>query len=173
MASSIDSALAKMAGTAGFVEARLRGLRGVFTTLAEQHHELGALLGRLEEAKEPEKRKELWTEIRRELVSHEQAELIEIYPLLEAHERTRAIAREHIEDADELELQVRELDRSELESEEWTAALGRLISKFDEHVKLEEEHLFLEVQEALGEQAAKELEEPFLRTKELALGALR
>lgn len=173
MSSSIDSALAKMAGTAGFVEARLRGLRGVFTTLAEQHHELGALFGRLEDATELERRTELWKEIRRELVSHEQAELIEIYPLLEAHDVTRVIAREHVEDADDLELLVQELDRTPMEGDEWKQALKRLIAKFDEHVKLEETKLFVEVQEALGEEAAKQLEEPFLRTKELALGALR
>jgi len=172
MPNPLENAVAKVAGTAGVVEARFRGLRGVFTALAEQHHEVGSLLARAESATDPEKRQELWNEIRKELISHEQAELIDLYPLLESNELTRGISRDHASDVEALEPLIQEIARIGVASSEWAPAIRRLIATVKAHVKLEETKLFPAAQDALGETVAKELEAPLLRTKALAKEAL-
>lgn len=83
MPNRMDSMISKGAGMVKAVKARLEGLVGVFKTLAEQHGEVAALLKRLQHS--PDKRSELWPEIRRELLSHERAELREVY----AHRHVR------------------------------------------------------------------------------------
>ena len=85
MSNPFQDLVAKVTGKAAGVEARAKGLKGVFRKLAEQHHEVGSLLASAQKADDPAG---LWQRIRTELVSHEQAELVEIYPVLVANERT-------------------------------------------------------------------------------------
>jgi hemerythrin superfamily protein len=172
MANSVEHVKAKVAGITGAVEARFKGLKGVFTKLAEQHHQVSSLLSALEKTDDLTRRAALWAEIRRELVSHEQAELVQVYPVLEDYETTREIAHRHTEAASELEAAVQELDGIGFQSDAWRPALERLIAKVRAHVELEEEQLFPRAQEALGDDAARELEAPFERAKELALERL-
>ena len=67
-------------------------------------------------------RNELWAEIRKELISREQGELLEVYPLLESYESTRALARRHAEHANELEDAISELDALGAAAPAWKAA---------------------------------------------------
>jgi hypothetical protein len=76
MPSRIDSMLSHGLGKVKEVKARLTGLVGVFATLAEQHGEVAALLQSARRS--DEKFAELWPTIRRELISHEHAELREV-----------------------------------------------------------------------------------------------
>ena len=91
MPNPIENIAAKAAGKVGAIEAMAKGLNGVFVTLAEQHHEACVLLSRAEGTKDAEKRRELWTEIKKQLVSHERAELAEVYPALGSDSRTEDI----------------------------------------------------------------------------------
>src|SRR5689334_13823575 len=95
MQNPIESAIAKVAGVTAAVDARFKGLRGVFTKLAEQHHQVDVLLQSAQATTDFVKRAQLWRQIRKELISHEQAELLEVYPLLEAHEATQLMAAAH------------------------------------------------------------------------------
>jgi hemerythrin HHE cation binding domain-containing protein len=168
MPNPIQNAVAKVAGKAAGVEARLKGLKGVFAKLAEQHHEAGALLGSTESATDHTKRRELWQQVRKELMSHEQGELLEIYPVLEGYDATREIARRHADHASELEGLIRQVDAIGVQSDAWRPALERLIAKVKEHVEKEETEFFPRAQEALGDDAARQLEKPFLRAQEMA-----
>ncbi|HEY3500639.1 MAG TPA: hemerythrin domain-containing protein [Polyangiaceae bacterium] len=172
MPNPIENFAAKVAGKTAAVEARLKGLKGVFNKLAEQHHALGSLLSRAESAEDPTSRAALWHEIRKELVSHEQAELLEIYPALAGNERTRAIAVAHADGASELEALIEEVDRMPPQTSDWKPALARLRAKVKEHVEIEETQYFPAAQAALGERAAKQLEAPFLAAKEMAMAKL-
>jgi hemerythrin superfamily protein len=169
MPNAIENAVAKVAGKTGAVEARFKGLKGVFTKLAEQHHEVGALLSRAESATDFSKRRDLWGEIRKQLISHEQGELLEIYPALESYAATRDVARRHAEEAGELEALIREVDSVGFQSDAWQPTLANLIAKVTEHVQIEETEFFPRAQEALGEDAAKQLEAPFMKAKEQAM----
>jgi hypothetical protein len=168
MPNPIENAVAKVAGMTGAVEARFRGLKGVFMKLAEQHHQVSAMLTRAESATDHTKRHDLWQEIRRELMSHEQGELMEVYPVLEGYDATRQIAREHADRAGELEGLIRQVDAIGYQSDAWLPALQRLIAKVKEHVETEEKDYFPRAQEAMGDEVAKQIEQPFLRTKEMA-----
>jgi len=167
MPNPIQNAVAKVTGKAAGVEARLKGLKGVFAKLAEQHHEVGALLSNAESATDHTTRRELWQKIRKELLSHEQGELLEIYPVLEGYDATREIARQHADQAGELEGLIRQVDAIGVQSDAWRPALERLIARVKEHVQKEEEDFFLRAQAALGDEAARQLEKPFLRAQDL------
>jgi hypothetical protein len=169
MNNPLENVKAKVAGIAGAVGARAKGLKGVFLKLAEQHHELGSLLATAEGTKDFTKRAELWSKIRRELVSHEQAELLQVYPILDDYEVTRDIVRRHTEEATELETAVRELDGIGFQADEWHPALVRLIALVKAHVELEEEEFFPRAQDAIGDDAAREPETPYARAQQLAL----
>lgn len=171
MSNPMQNVVVKAAGKAAAVEAHFKGLRGVFTKLAEQHHAVAALLTRAMHTEELRERNELWMEIRKELISHEQGELLEVYPVLESYEAIRDIARRHVEHANELEDSIRELDAIGAGSIAWRPALDRLIASVNEHVALEEQDLFPRAQQAVGEDVARQLEKPFLRAKELAAKA--
>src|SRR5687767_1231587 len=57
----------------------LRPLAGVFETLAEQHRQILYLLRRASSTRGRAKRRELWTQARRQLLSHERAEEQAVY----------------------------------------------------------------------------------------------
>jgi hypothetical protein len=168
MPNPLENVTAKVVKKTAAVAARIEGLKGVFVTLAEQHHELGSLLERLEATSDFTHRVDLWRDIRRELISHEQGELAVIYPALDATDEAREIAQTHSTDTGELERQVSNVDHTPVQSDEWEAALGVLIAKVREHVELEENELFPRAQRALGEDASRQLEEPFRVAKEAA-----
>lgn len=164
----IQNAVAKVAGKAGGIEARLKGLRGVFAKLSEQHHEVAAMLSSAASAADHTTRRDLWQEIRKALVSHEQGELVAVYPVLESYDATREIARRHADHAGELEGLIRQVDAIGVQSDAWRPALERLIAKVTEHVEKEEKDFFPRAEEALGDEAARQLEEPFLRAQAAA-----
>jgi hypothetical protein len=71
MPNPVENVVAKAVGKAAAVEARLKGLKGVFMKLAEQHHQVASLLARAESTEDFTVRASLWRQIRKELVSHE------------------------------------------------------------------------------------------------------
>jgi hemerythrin superfamily protein len=172
MPNTVENVVAKVVGKSAAIEARLKGLKGVFLKLAEQHHEVGSLLARAESTEDFTTRATLWRQIRKELVSHEQAELLQIYPALSGLDAVSDIVAAHANDATEIETSIAEVDAIAVQTAEWKPALRRLIEKVTEHVELEESELFPKAQRALGADAAQKLEEPFERTKAMAAARL-
>jgi len=168
MPNPIQNAVAKGAGKPAAVEAGTKGLRGVFARLAEQHRDVNTLLSIAVCTSDVAKRRTLWQRIRTELIAHEQAELLEIYPLLEANDATRDIARRHTAHAADVEELIDEVDTVGAEAEGWQPALERLIAKLQQHIEKEENEFFPRAQQALGEAATKQLEKPLLRAKDHA-----
>ena len=161
MPNRMDSMISKGAGMVKAVKARLEGLVGVFKTLAEQHGEVAALLKRLQHS--PDKRSELWPEIRRELLSHERAELREVYPVLRQYGETRVLAEHHDQEASELESLIQRLDL--ITTDDWRPLFDQLVETVLHHANEEEEKIFPNAQDAIGHDAARELEQRFLSAK--------
>lgn len=161
MPNRMDSMLSKGAGMMKGVKARLEGLTGVFKTLAEQHGEVTAMLKRLQS--KPEKKTELWPEIRRELLSHERGEMREVYPVLRQHVQTRALAEHHDQEAAEMERLIERLDIAT--ADEWRSLFDQLVDTVTHHANEEESEIFPKAQEAIGDQAARDLEPRFLAAK--------
>lgn len=162
MPNRMDSMMSKGAGVMKGIKARLEGLHGVFRVLAEQHGEVSAMLKRLQD--NPEKKAELWPEIRRELLSHERAEMREIYPVLRQHVQTRALADHHDQEAAELERMIQQLD---LQAGDWRALYDQLVDTVVHHATEEENEIFPKAQDAIGDRAAKDLEQKFLAAKRM------
>jgi iron-sulfur cluster repair protein YtfE (RIC family) len=132
----------KATGFAKAVKATFEGFNGVFRHLAQEHGEVSALLIRLKLSSDPDKRRELWPTIRKELLAHEQAEKREVYPAFHQESELRTMAVEHDRDADDLEEVIGELTATPVDSAEWQPILERLIAQVEEHVRDEEEEYF-------------------------------
>jgi len=161
MPNRMDSMLSKGAGVMKGFKARLEGLTGVFKTLAEQHGDVAAMLKRLQS--KPEKKAELWPEIRRELLSHERGEMREVYPVLRQHVQTRALAEHHDQEAAEMERLIEQLDTAT--ADDWRRLFDQLTDTVIHHANEEEGTIFPKAQEAIGDKAAKDLEARFLAAK--------
>jgi iron-sulfur cluster repair protein YtfE (RIC family) len=168
MPNPIEKMAAKGAGKAAAIGARAKGLTGVFNTLAEQHQEAAVLLKRAESVDDPKKRADLWQTIRRELLSHERAEINVVYPALKQNAAVSDIPRHHNEEVPELEAAIREIDNAGFDSPSWSQLVARLRGLVEHHATEEEKEFFPRAEEALGKQASAELDERFMAAKEQA-----
>jgi len=162
----MDSILSRGMGKAKAMKARLTGLVGVFKTLAEQHGEVTALLDRAKTS--DEKFAELWPEIRRELISHERAEVGVIYPMLRAYAQTAEMADHHDIEAGELEALIGRIDSLAIDAPERRQLFQQLIDTVTHHAREEEHDIFPKAQDAIGKDQVRALEDPFLRAKHQA-----
>jgi hypothetical protein len=142
MTTKPEEMASKVMGGAKAAKATLEGFDGVFRHLVREHGEVSALLLRLKASSDPEKRRELWPTIRKELLSHEQGEKREVYPTLRTEAETRPMADEHDKDAGDMEEAIAELTAVAVDSDQWQPTLERLITMVQEHVRDEEEEYF-------------------------------
>jgi hemerythrin superfamily protein len=162
MISRMDSIISTGFGQMKAVKARLTGLVGVFATLSKQHGHVASLMKRLRH--DVTKRDDLWPEIRRELLSHERAELAELYPVLRAIPETLPLAESHDREASEMEAMVKKLDATE-DPTIFMAGFGDLCDAVLRHAYEEEEHIFPKAQKAIGHDRARELDDAFQATQ--------
>jgi hemerythrin superfamily protein len=168
MANPIEQFTAKAVGTAKAVKAGFNGLRGVFLHLAEEHGEVGAMLKRVSKSTDADVRREHWPQIRAELLSHEQGELAEVYPLLASNERTRDIVALHSQEAGQLQEAIAAVDAHDFASPAWGAAFDRLSNLVEQHVAEEENDFFPRAQSVIGEDESKEVLERYEAAKKAA-----
>jgi hemerythrin-like domain-containing protein len=159
---SIQNVTGKHAGQSGAPSTAIRALTGVFAKLVEQHRQVAALLERAEASQSALERQELWSELRRQLLSHERAEVLEVYAALEGYDAARDMVEEHTRQAGELESAMNEVDAVDYDSDTWVSKLRDVMALVDDHVRDEETNFFPRAQEILGEQASRELEERFV-----------
>jgi hemerythrin superfamily protein len=173
MPNPLETVAAKTAAKAANVGARAKGLTGVFAKLAEQHQEASVLLKRAAGADDVQKRRDLWATLRRELLSHERAERQVVYPALEDVADMQDIVQRHAEEADTLEAAITEIDIAGCSSPNWPTHMQRLIALVQKHVDEEEDDFFPRAQEALGKQATRDLEDPFMAAKERVMEGIQ
>jgi hemerythrin superfamily protein len=159
----MDQFIAKGKGAAKAMRARVDGLHGIFATLAKQHAEVGSLLGAVNA--DPDKRSELWPEIRTALLTHERAEMRVLYPELRMHDSLRALANSHDAEAAELERMIHDLDEVEIDSDTWGNLFARLADTVVRHAAEEETEIFPKAQDVLGKDRALVLDPKFHATQ--------
>lgn len=165
MANRMDDVVSHGMGKVKAVKARFEGLIGVFNTLAEQHGEVAALFKRIQD--KPERRGELWPKIRAELISHEQSEIRELYPVLRQFPETAALADQHDAEAREMAATIHRLDELDLHDEAWDVLFDELVANVLHHATQEEERdIFPRAQQVLGEERALELDAKVVATKQ-------
>lgn len=161
-----DTVVSKTKGAAKALVNVVRGLHGVFATLAKQHSEVASLLERA--AQSDEKFVELWPQIRTELLSHERAELRVVYPALRAYSDLRALCDQHEIEAHELENAIASIDNLDPASEARRGEFARLIDMVARHAREEEGAIFPRAQESIGGNESRRLDELFIAAKQFA-----
>lgn len=170
MSNPLEQTLAKGAGMVGAVGAHLRGLDGVFATLVSQHREAASLLSRALDSDDPDKRRELWSEIRRKLMAHETAEKQVVYATLQSYAGMQQIVMQHDREADALDAAIAEVDDAGYANTGWTTSVRALIALIEDHVRHEEEDFFPRALEAIGSDTAKGLSERYDVAHEALMG---
>lgn len=169
--SQTDKIVSKGMGVLKSTQARIEGLTGIFRQLTEEHGEVWALLKRLVDA-DAERRAELFPFVRKELLSHERAELSELYPLLSARIETRSIAEEHDQEAGEMESLLDELSDQPYDGPLWDSLVRRLADAVEHHIEEEEGEYFPVAQDVLGRDMTQALERRYLEKKQMLLQQL-
>jgi hemerythrin superfamily protein len=149
-----------------------RPLVGIFEILVQQHREILESLRRAGSVKTAIMRRERWTQARRQLLSHERAEEQVVYASLDGYVAARTVLEQHGDQTVELELAIADLDATDIESEEWIEQLRDVIAMLADHVRDEENEFFPRAQTLLGENMARELEDPFASAQREVLHAL-
>jgi len=167
MPSRTDKIVSKGMEKAKAVKATVKGIKGVFKTLMEQHGEASGLLRRVQ--KNTDKRAELWPQIRRELLSHERGELRVVFPVLRQFEETRQFAERHDIEASTLESQIQILDEEDIDSDEWGDQFDTLVKLVTAHVNEEESEIFPAAMDVITAERAEELDAQFMQAKKAAM----
>jgi len=157
MPNTIEQLSVKAVGTLNAVKAGFNGLRGVFLLLAEEHGEMSAMMKQVSKSDDAQVRREHCAKVRAALLSHERAELAEVYPALAQYESTRESALIHEREAGEIESAMRAVDALDPAGNAWGSAFERLLALVERHVEQEEKYFFPEAQAAMGDAAAAAL----------------
>ncbi len=165
MPNQMERAASKAMGKVKATKARLKGLKGIFRQLSEEHGEVSALLRRVKMTSDPKVRAELFPKIKKELLSHERAEVSELYPLLMQNPQTRGIAEDHDREAREMEALLESLEQQDYASEGWKRDFIQLADMVEHHARDEENDWFPKAQDVLGHERAESLAGRYLTTK--------
>jgi len=172
MANPVEHIASKVMGTVKKGKAALEGMNGIFRHLAQEHGEVTALLLRVQSSSDRGVRTRLFTEIRRELLSHEKGEVEVLYPALREYSATKAIADAHDREVPPLQTAISNLDAMDASSPGWEPAFAGLVELVQQHTSEEENEWFPAAQKAVGKQRSEQLLEAFENAKKQALAEL-
>ncbi|HEX5658879.1 MAG TPA: hemerythrin domain-containing protein [Polyangiales bacterium] len=164
MGTHIEQVTAKVRGKAKVAKGAIEGLSGIFITLMEEHGQVTALLNRLKGSTDVALRRELWPQLRAELLAHEMGELLVLYPVYRAHPEIRHIAEAHEREASKLQPLVEEINALGVEHAQWPDRFAALVQLVHDHVRDEEVDSFREGNRVFGSQN-QALDEQYKRIK--------
>lgn len=127
--------------------------------LKKDHEKASTLMKKIADSGEGavKTREQNFEQLKNELQAHTAAEEEILYPALQEHEETRAMALEAIEEHKLVEQLLDELDAMDVTSEEWTAKFTVLKENVEHHVEEEEDEMFKQARKVLGKENAEEL----------------
>ena len=155
----------KAMGAVKTVKATVKGLSGVFRKLAQEHGEVTALLLRVKQSKSVELRRELFPDIRKELLAHEKGELEVVHPAFRQYPELVEIADAHQAEATQMEQILRELDSTDYADAAWTRTFDRLVEVVTHHAAEEENQFFPEASRVMPRDEPNALEKEYLDAK--------
>lgn len=129
----------------------------IYSLLRDEHRRLLALFDELQQSKEARQRERLFERLKKELLTHKEAEERTFYAALsllpDLVDRIEEAMEEH---ADQQEL-LEELDGLDVEDEDFTVQLNELREELEHHVGEEEREIFARAQQHLNETQAKKI----------------
>lgn len=155
------------AGKAKSMGKAMKGYSGIFRQLAEEHGEVSTLIQRVRVADETSPaRRELFPEIRKELLSHARAEEQEFYGPLRRRTEMQKIVQHSITEHEEVERLLEDLQSTDMATPDWTKLFHRIADAVQEHVKEEEQELFPQARDVMEDGEAERMKESYLKAKE-------
>lgn len=152
------------AGMAKGAAKALQGYPGVFRHLASEHAEVATLMKRI--AKSDDERRELFQELRRNLLAHAHAEEQEFYPQLERYTELAPLVARCKEDHKDVEHKLERLASSDMSADSWLQAFKQMQQAVEAHVEREEKELFPQARDLLSSDQAKQMEEQYEKAEE-------
>lgn len=158
-----------MAGKMKAASAALKGERGIFRQLKEEHGQVSTLMNRCAATNDPGTRRELFAEIRKQLIAHAKGEEREFYPVFRQFEETSDIVEEAIEDHGAIDEILEQLHAIGTDSEEWADLFDELLTEVQDHVAQEENELFPLCEKLIDDDQAKQIESRYMHNREQIL----
>jgi hemerythrin superfamily protein len=158
----------------GTMTAPLSGDTGIFATLQQEHGKVSALMSELARTRADDDdrdgaRRNLYAQIRSELVSHTAAEETTFYARLKAHPETSSLIDESIDEHQKVEDLLEELDRLQTDSLIFDSRFKDLMAAVEHHVEEEETELFPAARNVLTSEEVADLDEAFKAQKQAQL----
>lgn len=158
----MGKATAKVKGAASKVGAALSGKVGVLSTLEGEHTQVSSLMDDVMGINNnPSKQRELYAQIRQDLLIHAQGEEQGLYTECRAHEATRSMAERAVQDHMQIRQVLAALDSLTIGSPEWMRRFEELKNTVDMHVDFEENQFFAAVKDVLGSDTLRDLDGRF------------
>lgn len=154
----MGKATAKVKAAASRVGAAFSGKFAILNTLEGEHTEVKSLMKDVVEAKSAADKRELYRTIRQQLLVHGQGEEQGLYLDCQAHDSTRAMANQGLQDHAQINQLLADIDLLEVGSPEWSRRFAELESVVDRHVAFEENELFVVAKDTLGSDALRDLD---------------
>jgi 3-hydroxymyristoyl/3-hydroxydecanoyl-(acyl carrier protein) dehydratase len=134
----------------------------VLSTLEGEHAQVASLMDDVMGINNnPSKQRELYAQIRQDLLIHAQGEEQGLYTEARAHESTRSMAERAVQDHMQVRQLLVTLDSLTVGSPEWMRRFEELKASVDMHVDFEENQFFPAVKDVLGADALRDLDGRF------------
>lgn len=159
---------AHVKGTTKQVASALKGLTGIYATLAKEHGEVSSLLDQAIDTDAEDERAKLMDLVRIELLSHAFAEEETLYDALSRFEQTRELCQHSRTEHQEMERALEEAVAGPTQR-----ALEALRITIQSHVEEEETELFVRADQLLPKTQERELDDLFKQLKESRKRELR
>jgi hemerythrin superfamily protein len=155
----------KAAGKMKAMKHGLEGHTGIMKKLAEEHGEVSMLLEKCSLTGDPEKRRELFTKIREELLSHAKGEERIFYARLRQFDDSRDLIQTAQDEHHEVEDMIDRLSSMGYAGDDWGELFDELKDSVKEHVKVEESQIFSAAKDLLDSSELKDLEQRYVQAK--------
>ena len=138
----------------------------IYSLLRDEHRRVLALFDELEQSQQPRDRERLFERLKREILTHKEAEERTFYAALsllpDLVDRIEEAMEEH---ADQQEL-LEELDGLDVEDDDFAVQLNELREELQHHINEEETEIFNRAQQHLTAEQARKIAKEMLAEKE-------
>jgi hemerythrin superfamily protein len=157
------SAVGRLRGAAKEV---VQGYGGIFRALVEEHGEVSTMMKRVaHSSRDAGVRAELFPKIRKELLSHAEAEERVFYAPLREFDQMRSMIRHAQEEHEQVKSMLEELNDGEYADPAWMDAFKVLMKNVQAHVAEEENEIFPKAKDLLSKERVEQMEEQFVAMK--------
>lgn len=162
MADEMNKLGAKAMGKARAASKLMKGQTGILRHLAAEHGEVASLMRTIvAKFDEGERHRELFHEIRTNLLAHARAEENVFYPLLRGQPSLAIMVERALQEHREIERLVEQLSTTSMDTEAWRTMFERLQGVVERHVDYEEGDLFDRVKDLFDGQQRREILEEY------------